>query len=289
MSSLALALAAALVTAPAAAGSLVIADDASGLRLRLDVPGAEVCAGYPARLRNQADCPSLPLPPIDGVARAFGTMDAAARNNGARVIALAYVIHENYGYSVVVTHAGRSRGVEFSPAEIADLVRGVRQGAAGRLRAGVTLVGPMADATHDVLTIRGTQAVRQVLALAVPEALREDQPNRMLFYHLIGQRGAVSVAFVTDDAALARARAEIDALAAQATVPPATSRAAMARRMAVVLGVVLGVLVTVVAAVVLAIVLATRARRTHVSAAAPWASHGVAPPAPSDSHPPPAA
>jgi hypothetical protein len=180
-----------LLSTPASAS--VFRDSASGLSLRLDVPGASICYGRPESLRGEREeCRGLDLGSVPG-------LDPA-------VFMFAFVRFEEWGF---VLNAARAPGSPH-PGPISRLeARGFIQGWVKR--------GPSVTAQEpDFLVINGVQVFRFVSFYKVKPA-----PKAFITYGLAGKSGLVVVVFVTDKEHLARVRELADAVIASVSLPHA--------------------------------------------------------------------
>jgi hypothetical protein len=214
----------AIVGAPRRADAVEIRDAPSGLRLEVATPDVTLCATYPASLRTNAGpcAQQQALAPVEPSSFPYPGV--------ALVAAFVAVPPDRAFRSLVVTRAPAVSDDALSRAAVDSMVRATRRNITRAWPAGaVSLRGGLDAATHETFSIEGVTVVRYVLALDAPPALRDDVPERIVFYHAFGGQGVVSLRFESTAAGFDRAVPEANAIVRRLRLPRRTHESGLSR------------------------------------------------------------
>lgn len=203
-----------------AAGAIEIADPAYGFHATFTAPGMDVCAGYPAAVRDESACPTLSLPLVES----FDEATVHGHERTARTVAVVYFARPPGFFFASVVSAPMRRTTALNTLERNAMVGGARLGLSGQLAPGVRMVTGFPPTAHDELTIHGAQVLRHVITLEVPASLRSTIRDRVLVYHVVGRAGIVTIFYRVFAADLAQAIAVGDAVAQTVTIDAPMNR-----------------------------------------------------------------
>jgi hypothetical protein len=177
---------------PASAKATVFHDEATGLTLYLTVPGATLCFARPAPLREERpECKELDV--------------AAAQKLEPSTSLFALVRFAEWAFAINGSRLPKDFHGPISRLDGRDFVRGWT--AQGR---GFTAEEP------EFLLVNGLQVMR-----FVSRSPAAQPPIEFLNYLLVGERGLMTVSFLTDEEHLARVKVVAQAVMASADMPHA--------------------------------------------------------------------